>query len=152
MQTQTPRKAQEMAKITRVKTGSPTEKHGSYSRLVAVDDWIFVSNTAGRNPETKTIAEDLAEQTNQVLDNIENALKAVDASLADVVAAKVFIQNPADLQEVVTAYGERMRGIEPTLTLTCPPLGLEEYKVEIEVTAFRGASAAETTEINLSAR
>ncbi|WP_137681261.1 RidA family protein [Aurantiacibacter suaedae] len=141
-----------MTKITKVKTGSPTEQHGSYSRLVAVDDWIFVSNTAGRNPETKQIPEDLAEQTNQVLDNISKALEAVGASLADVVSAKVFIQDPDDLQEVVTAYGARMRGIDPTLTLTCPPLGLPEYKVEIEVTAYRGASEAEIVEIDLSAK
>ncbi|MEL1251120.1 Rid family hydrolase [Aurantiacibacter gilvus] len=140
-----------MAKIVKVKTGSPTEKHGSYSRLVAVDDWIFVSNTAGRNPATKQIPDDLTEQTNQVLDNIETALSAVDASLADVISAKVFIQNPDDLMEVVTAYGIRMRGVEPTLTLTCPPLGLAEYKVEIEVTAYRGAAEAETLEIDLSA-
>jgi enamine deaminase RidA (YjgF/YER057c/UK114 family) len=140
-----------MTRITKVSTGSPTEKHGSYSRLVAVDDWIFVSNTAGRNPATKLIPPDLTEQTNQVLDNIEAALKSVDATLADVIAAKVFIQNPADLMEVVTAYGNRMRGVEPTLTLTCPPLGLDEYKVEIEVTAFRGAGSAEVTRINLGA-
>ena len=140
-----------MTKIVKVKTGSPTEKHASYSRLVAVDDWIFVSNTAGRNPETKLIPADITEQTNQVLDNIETALIAVDASLGDVVSAKVFIQDPADLQVVATAFGERMRGIDPTLTLTCPPLGLEEYKVEIEVTAFRGAASAEATFIDLSA-
>ena len=145
-------KADPVTKIIKVKTGSPTEQHGSYSRLVAVDDWIFVSNTAGRNPATKQIPADLTEQTNQVLDNIAAALEAVEASLADVVSAKVFIQDPEDLEEVVTAYGKRMRGIEPTLTLTCPPLGLAEYKVEIELTAYRAAAAAEKLEIDLSAQ
>ena len=134
-----------MTEIIKLSTGSPTERHGAYSRLVAVDDWIFVSNTAGRNPETKTIPEDLAEQTNQVLDNIERALGAVGASLADVISAKVFVQKPEDFMEVVTAYGNRMRGVDPALTLTCPPLGLEEYKVEIEVTAYRGAGAADVS-------
>jgi enamine deaminase RidA (YjgF/YER057c/UK114 family) len=141
----------DMTRITKLTTGAPTEKQASYSRLVVVDDWIFVSNTAGRNPVTKTIPPDVAEQTVQVLDNIERALKAVDASLADVIAARVFIQNPADLPAVVAAYGERMRGIDPTLTLTCPPLGLDEYKVEIEVTAYRGAASATVTRIDLSA-
>ena len=61
----------DMTRIVKVKTGSKFEEIGSYSRLVAVDDWIYVSNTAGRNPETKEIAEDLLEQTQQVFTNIE---------------------------------------------------------------------------------
>ncbi|BBI54620.1 hypothetical protein HORIV_70410 [Vreelandella olivaria] len=61
-----------MAHIVKVKTGSTFEEHASYSRLVAVDNWIFVSNTAGRHPETKEIPEDVVAQTHQVFANIEN--------------------------------------------------------------------------------
>jgi hypothetical protein len=43
-----------------------------------------------------------------------------------------------------------MRGINPTLTLTSPPLGSSEYKVEIEVTAYRGAAKANVKEIAIS--
>ena len=82
----------------------------------------------------------------QVLANIEGALASVDAVLADVVAVRVFVQSPQDVETVMTAYGKRMRGINPTLTMTCPPLGSTEYKVEIEVTAYRGASTATVTE------
>ncbi|EBA06720.1 Rid family hydrolase [Sagittula stellata] len=136
-----------MTEIVKLKTGSKFEDHGSYSRLVAVDNLIFVSNTAGRNPRTKLIPEDLAEQTRQVLANIETALKAVDSCLEDVVRARVFVQFTDDIDTIMTAYGERMRGINPTLTMTCPPLGSTEYKVEIDVTAYRGASKAEIKEM-----
>jgi len=139
-----------MTNVVKVKTGSRFEEHGSYSRLVAVDNLIFVSNTAGRNPRTKLIPEDLTEQTRQVLANIETALGSVDATLADVVAARVFVQFPEDVETVMTAYGERMRGINPTLTMTCPPLGSTEYKVEIEVTAYRGAASANVSEFTIS--
>lgn len=139
-----------MTPITKLKTGSPAETRGSYSRAVAVGDLIFVSNTAGRNPDTKLIPTDLREQTMQVLANIERALGALDAVLEDIVAARVFIQFPEDIDDVMTAYAERMRGIEPTLTLTSPPLGSAEFKVEIEVTAWRGASKAEVKEISLA--
>jgi 2-iminobutanoate/2-iminopropanoate deaminase len=138
-----------MTKIVKVKTGSKFEILGSYSRLVAVDNLILVSNTAGRNPQTKLIAEDVTEQTQQVLTNISAALKAVGATLADVVAARVFVQFPEDVDNVMAVYGEKMRGINPTLTLTCPPLGSSEFKVEIEVTAYRGASAANVEEITI---
>ncbi|MDZ3991421.1 Rid family hydrolase [Pseudomonas sp. Teo4] len=139
-----------MTQIVKLKTGNKYEELGSYSRLVAVGDWIHVSNTAGRNPQTKEISEDVSEQTLQVFANIEAALAAVDACLADVVCSRVFIQNPADVATVMTLVGEKFRGIDPASTVTCPPLGSTVYKVELEVTAFRGASRAEVTRINLA--
>lgn len=138
-----------MAKIVKVKTGSKFEEMGSYSRVVAVDNMIFVSNTAGRNPGTKEIPEDIAEQTLQVFANIEAALAAVGASLADVVASRVFIQDPADTDAVMTIVGQKYRGVDPASTVTCPPLGSTVYKVEIEVTAYRGASQAESVTVRI---
>lgn len=139
-----------MTDIVKVKTGSPFEERGSYSRLVAVGDLIFVSNTAGRNPKTKEISADLAEQTLQALANIEGALAAVDAVLEDVVAARVFVQFPEHIDTIMDAYAGRMRGINPTLTMTCPPLGAPIYAVEIEVTAYRGASRGNVRNIAIS--
>jgi enamine deaminase RidA (YjgF/YER057c/UK114 family) len=139
-----------MPEVFKVKTGNRFEEHGSYSRLVAVDNLIFVSNTAGRNPRTKLIPEDLTEQTLQVLSNIETALASVDAVLEDVVSARVFVQFPDDVETIMTAYGNRMRGINPTLTMTCPPLGSTEYKVEIDVIAWRGASKADVKELQIT--
>lgn len=139
----------QMTKIVKVGTGSKFEDIGSYSRVVAVDNWIFVSNTAGRNPDTQQIPEDVTEQTHQVFANIERALKSVDATLADVVASRVFIQNPDDTLTVMTEVGKKFRGVNPASTVTCPPLGSDVYKVEIEVTAYRGASSADQEKIRL---
>ncbi|MFT4836665.1 MAG: enamine deaminase RidA (YjgF/YER057c/UK114 family) [Psychromonas sp.] len=136
-----------MTEIIKVKTGSKLEEIASYSRLVAVDNWIYVSNTAGRNPKTKEIPEDLIEQTEQVFRNIESALLAVDACLADVVMSRVFIQDPADTHAVMEYIGTQFRGINPVTTVTSPPLASSTYKVELEVTAYRGASTAKINEI-----
>ncbi|MBB4952185.1 enamine deaminase RidA (YjgF/YER057c/UK114 family) [Agrobacterium vitis] len=136
-----------MTKITKLKTGSKFEDHGSYSRLVAVENWIFVSNTAGRNPQSKEIPEGITEQTQQVFANIAQALSAIGSSLGDVVAARIFIQDPADTHTVMTIVGEMFRGIDPACTVTCPPLGSTVYKVEIEVTAYRGAASADVETI-----
>jgi hypothetical protein len=84
------------------------------------------------------IPTDIAEQTLQVFANIRQALAAVDATLADVVSSRVFIQDPADVPAVMTIVGEKFRGIDPAATVTCPPLGSTVYKVELEVTAYRG--------------
>lgn len=139
-----------MTKIVKVKTGSRFEEIASYSRVVAVDNWIHVSNTAGRNPDTQEIPDDVLEQTDQVFKNIERALAAVDASLADVVMSRVFIQNPEDTPRVMEFIGTKFRGVNPATTVTCPPLGSTVYKVELEVTAYRGASKAEVEEITIA--
>ncbi|MBN8932139.1 MAG: RidA family protein [Rhizobium pusense] len=139
-----------MTKIIKLKTGNKFEEHGSYSRLVAVENFIFVSNTAGRNPDTKEIPEDITEQTLQVFANIERALASVGSSLGDVVASRVFIQDPADTHAVMTTVGEKFRGIDPASTVTCPPLGSIAYKIEIEVTAYRGAAKADVETIRLA--
>ncbi|WNJ94399.1 Rid family hydrolase [Vibrio ruber] len=139
-----------MTMITKVKTGSKLEELSSYSRLVCVDNWIFVSNTAGRNPVTKEIPEDVLEQTHQVFSNVEAALKSVGSSLADVVMSRVFIQDPADTQAVMTLIGDKFRGVDPATTVTCPPLGSSIYKMELEVTAYRGAANADAETITLA--
>lgn len=139
-----------MTRIVKVKTGNRLEEISSYSRIVAVDNWIFVSNTAGRNPATKEIPEGVEAQTHQVFANIAGALAAVEASLADVISARVFIQEPADTPKVMEIFGEKFRGVDPALTVTCPPLGSSVYKVEIEVTAYRGASRAQTDRLSIT--
>ncbi|MEI2264324.1 Rid family hydrolase [Erwinia sp. CGal63] len=139
-----------MTTLIKVKTGSPFEEQASYSRLVAIDNWIFVSNTAGRNPQTKAIPGDLREQMLQVFSNIAAALAAVDASLQDVVCSRVFIQSPEDVPTVMAIIGEKFRGVDPASTVTCPPLGSMAYKVELEVTAYRGAGKAEVQTLNVA--
>ncbi|ENU7524449.1 TPA: Rid family hydrolase [Klebsiella pneumoniae] len=139
-----------MTRIIKVKTGSKFEEMGSYSRLVALDNWIYVSNTAGRNPVTQEIPADVSQQTLQVFANIEAALAAIDTSLKDVVFSRVFIQDPNDVPIVMAIIGDKFRGINPATTVTCPPLGSTVYKVELEVTAYRGASRANVQELTVA--
>ena len=138
-----------MTTIIKVKTGSKFEESGSYSRVVAIDNWIYVSNTAGRNPETKEIPEDLIEQTNQIFKNIEASLTSVGSCLEDVIMSRIYIQTPSDTHTVMDFIGTKFLGINPATTVTSPPLASMTYKVEIEVTAYLGASKSELQEIKI---
>ena len=142
-------KVLKMRPVFKVKTGSKYEDSASYSRLVAVGDHIYASNTAGRNPETKEMPTDVTEQSVQAIANIERALLAVDSCLADVVAIRVFVPNAADADAVGEVLGDKFRGIDPALTLTCTPLASPIYKMELDATAVRGASAATVKYISL---
>ncbi|WP_263053304.1 RidA family protein [Marinomonas mediterranea] len=62
--------------------------------------------------------------------------------------SRVFIQNAADTHQVMEYVGSKFKGIDPATTVTCPPLGSTVYKVELEVTAYRGAAMAEVENIS----
>lgn len=129
-------------KIVKLKSGSIYEEKESYSRLVCIGDLILVSNTAGRNYRTREISPDPVEQARQCFRNIEGALEAVGSGLADIVASKIFIPNPEDVPMIMAFVGDILRGIDPQRTITCTPLSSQEFKVEMEMTALRGASKA----------
>jgi enamine deaminase RidA (YjgF/YER057c/UK114 family) len=128
-----------MTEVIKVKSGSVFEERESYSRVCVVGDWIFMSNTAGRNYETREMAADVLGQAEQAFRNVEGALAAVGATLADVVRSRVFIPYREDAASVMQFVGEKFRGIDPASTVTCSPLGSPDYRFEIEVTAYRGA-------------
>lgn len=130
-----------MTEIIKLKTGSIYEEKESYSRAVVVGDWILVSNTAGRNYESREMADDAVGQIHQAIANVRAALNAVGAGLEDVVRSRVSIPYVEDAPAVMAVVGEYFRGIDPASTVTCTPLGGPAYRAEIEVTAFRGASS-----------
>ena len=137
-------------KITKVKSGSVYEDKLSYSRVVALGDWILVSNTAGRNYATREIADNAPEQARRALHNIAGALAAVGSNLRDVVRSRVAIPDPAAVPAVGEVLGEAFRGIDPVITLTCTPLASPDYLFEIEVTAYRGAGDAPTDRLTIA--
>ncbi len=129
-----------MTEIVKVNTGSPFETKESFSRIVAIGDWVLTSLTSGRNYATREMSDDVSEQTHQAFSNVRGALESVGASLADVVRSRVFVPNIDDVPAVMEVVGEYYRGIDPVSTVTCSPLA-GDFKVEIEITAFRGASS-----------
>lgn len=131
-----------MTDIVKVKTGSLFEERENFSRLVAVGDWIFLSNTAGSNPLTKVMPADAAGQAEQALLNIEAALGAVGATLADVVQRRITIPDVNDVASVMPVVARKFVGVDPTSSVTCAPLAGDNLRFEIEVIAYRGAGAA----------
>ena len=95
-----------MVDVIKVKSGSIYEEKESYSRLVVVDNWIYVSNTAGRNYKTREMSTDPVEQAKQSLNNVEGALKSVGSRLEDVVMSTIYIPYVEDAPTVMAYIGE----------------------------------------------
>ncbi|UFN48852.1 RidA family protein [Roseomonas sp. OT10] len=131
-----------MVDVVKVKSGSKFEDSQNYSRIVAVGDLIFVSNTAGIDYATRQISPDAGEQCTKALQNIERALASVGATMADIVKVVKHIPNREDKDKVGEAFARAFQGIDPTSTTLCTPLASDIYKVELEVIAYRGAGKA----------
>ena len=138
-----------MSSIKKVKSGAKMEDIVGYSRVVAVDNMVFVSNTAGRDVETGEMPEDFKTQAENTIATIERSLKAVGSCLEDIVAYRAYTPNPDDLKEAAEILGATFRGINPCCTMTCSPLAAPYYKFEMEATAFIGASKRTIETINI---
>ena len=122
-----------------ISSGSPFEAEAGYSRAVADGEWIFVAGTTGFAYAAMTIAEDPAEQARQACRNIEQALAEAGAGLADVVRVRSYLPDLADWPAVVPVLGEVFGTIRPAATALICGLVDPRMKIEIEVTAKRGA-------------
>lgn len=139
-----------MVEITKIKSGSMYEEKESYSRAVVIDNWVYVSNTAGVNYKTRELSPDPVEQAKHAFANVERALAAAGCTLADVVMSTVYIPNVDHCPSVMAYVGERFKGIDPARTVLCPALGNPKLLVELEVKAYKGAGAAKVTRLDIS--
>ena len=124
-----------------ISSGSPFEAEAGYSRAVVDGEWIFVAGTTGFNYARMTIAEDPAEQARQAFRNVETVLAEAGASLADVVRVRYYVPNPADWRILVPVLGQAFGAIRPAATALICGLVDPRMKIEIEVTARRGAAS-----------
>lgn len=131
-----------MVEITKVNSGGYYENAHNYSRVITVDDWIFMSNSAGVDPETGGFSPDPVEQAKQLMSNLTHALNHVGSDLTDIIRMVITIPNREDIMPVQGYIGATMKGVDPAMTLICSPLGSDDYKVEAEVTAYKGAGKA----------
>ncbi len=118
-----------------ISSGSKFEKMAGYSRAVVDGRWVFVSGTAGMNPETSTFPEAAVDQARFALATIEGALAEAGSKMSDIVQVRVYLADRADVVPVSTILGETFSDPRPTNTTIICGFPAPEIKVEIEVTA-----------------
>lgn len=123
----------------RISQGSPFEVAIGYSRAVVDGNWIFVSGTTGFDYATMTISDDVAEQAAQCIRNIEWALGEAGACLADVVRVRYILPRRSDFEPCWPVLRSAFSEALPAATMIEAGLADPRMKIEIEVTARRGA-------------
>jgi enamine deaminase RidA (YjgF/YER057c/UK114 family) len=107
-----------MKRRQRYSSGTKWEPIVGYSRAVRVGERIYVTGTTATNENREIVGEgDAYAQTVQAIKNIELALKALDASLENVVRTRMFVTDISRWEEFGRAHGEYFRDIMPATTM-----------------------------------
>ena len=118
-----------------ISSGSKFEAEIGYSRAVVESGWVFVSGTTGFDYRTMTIADGLAEQAEQCLQNIAAALEQAGATLADVVRAVYVLPKPEEFPECWPVLRRHFGESRPAVMMIGAALIDPRVRIEIEVTA-----------------
>jgi enamine deaminase RidA (YjgF/YER057c/UK114 family) len=129
-----PAMAQKIERINPPGLSAPT----TYSHIVKVGDILYIAGQVGADAQGKVAGPGMAEQVEQVLKNLQIALKSQGADFSHVVKINIYTTD-VDAFRAADAAAVRARyfGVNrPASTLVgVTRLASPEYKVEIEATA-----------------
>ncbi len=112
---------------------------GPYSQAIRAGQFVFLSGQIPLDPGTGELvgADDVEEQTAQVMRNLGAVLRAAGTSFEQVVKTTIFLTDLADFAAVNRIYGGYFEGIAPPARATVQVAALPRgARVEIEMTAF----------------
>jgi enamine deaminase RidA (YjgF/YER057c/UK114 family) len=119
-----------------ISSGSSFEQEIGYSRAVVEGDWIFVSGTTGFNYTNMTISDDIAEQTEQCMQNIEAALTQANAGVKDIVRVLYIVPQADEFSKCWPVLKKYFGDVRPAITMISAGLTDARIKIEIQVTAL----------------
>jgi len=121
-----------------VATEAAPQAIGPYSQAVRLGDLVFTSGQIPIDPQTGVFVEGgIAEQTEQVLRNLAEVLRAAGTGLEEVVKTTVFLADMNDFAAMNEVYA-RYFSNEPPARSTVQAARLpRDARVEIDVIAVR---------------
>lgn len=121
-----------------ITAGGAPQAIGPYSQALKLNGFIFCSGQIGIDPKTGEFrSPDIKDQTEQVLENIRQVLKAGGATLDDIVKTTVYMSDLSEFTDMNDTYSRFFKKPFParaTVQVAKLPRGA---KVEIEAVAYK---------------
>lgn len=121
--------------MRKVATKNAPEAIGPYSQAIIAGDLVFCSGQIALRPDGTFFDGTITEQTTQVLQNLQEVLKAAGSSIENVVKTTCFLSDMDDFQAFNEVYGSVFGESKParaTIEVSKLP---RDAKVEIEAVA-----------------
>jgi len=120
-----------------------------YNYAIRTGNTLFLSGLVSRNGRDNShVTGDITRQTNTILDNAAEILKAADMSFADVVSSRVFLTDRANVRGMNAAYVARFPTAPPARATVRAGLSTADYLVEITMVAVKDPSRKAITTPN----
>jgi 2-iminobutanoate/2-iminopropanoate deaminase len=121
-----------------VSTEAAPQAIGPYSQAVRFGELIFSSGQIPLDPRTGRFVEGgIAEQTEQVLKNLREVLRAAGAELSDVVKTTVYLADMGDFAAMNEVYGRYFPENPPARSTVEAARLPRDARVEIDVIAVK---------------
>lgn len=127
-----------MKNRTNISSGAKWEDIVGYSRLVKVNNQVYVTGTVAIDDQGNVVGEGNAyEQAKYIIQKVEKILAKVGAKLEDVVRTRMFVTDISKWEEYGRAHGEFFGKIKPATTMVeVSKLIDERFLIEIEFEAI----------------
>lgn len=129
-----------MVDLRVVSTGSAPAAIGPYSQGIVANGLVFTAGQIPLDPGTMQLVggDDVAAQTDRVMQNLSAILRSAGASLETVVKTTVFLQDMDDFGAMNEVYGRHFGNHRPARSTVQAARLPKDVRVEIEAIALVG--------------
>lgn len=111
---------------------------GPYNQAIKADKTLYVSGQIPLIPETmELVTSGVADETHQVLKNVEAILKNAGYGFEDVVKASIFLSDMSDFATVNEVYAHYFNAVQPARECVAVKTLPKNVNVEISVIAWK---------------
>jgi len=123
-----------------VTTKEAPEAIGAYSQAIEANGFIYTSGQIAMDEKGVMVADDVENQTHQVMKNLFYILEASGAHFNDVVKTTIYLVDMEDFEHVNTIYAHYFGTHQPARSTVAVKSLPKNALVEIECIALSGAN------------